>query len=95
MTKARPSSLLRALAAVLLAAFAASGGGVLAFDGAAGAGSTISNRAEATYTDPEGTGYATVSPTITLTVLTSKPSWSADKSRVDCPEHFLIHGDPL
>lgn len=70
MTKARPSSLLRALAAVLLAAFAATGRGVLAFDGPAGAGSTISNRAEATYTDPEGNGFATVSPTVTLTVLT-------------------------
>ncbi|HEV7893543.1 MAG TPA: hypothetical protein VGP08_23215 [Pyrinomonadaceae bacterium] len=71
MTKARPSSLLRALAAVLLAAlFAAAGRGALAFEGSTGAGSTISNRAEATYTDPEGNGFATVSPTVTLTVLT-------------------------
>ncbi|HKG15518.1 MAG TPA: SdrD B-like domain-containing protein, partial [Pyrinomonadaceae bacterium] len=71
MTKARPVSLRRALAAVLLAAlFAAAGRGALAFDGTTGAGSTISNRAEASYTDPEGNGFATVSTTITLTVLT-------------------------
>jgi uncharacterized repeat protein (TIGR01451 family) len=70
MTKARPNSLARLLAAVLLAALAATGRGALALDGSAGAGSTISNRAEATYTDPEGTGYATVSTTVTLTVLT-------------------------
>ena len=70
MTKARPHSLARLLAALLLAAIAATGRGALAFEGAAGAGATITNRAEATYTDDEGTGYATVSPTITLTVLT-------------------------
>ena len=70
MTKARPNSLLRVLAAVLLAAFAAAGRGALAFDGTTGAGSTISNRAEATYTDPQGNGFATVSTTVTLTVLT-------------------------
>jgi uncharacterized repeat protein (TIGR01451 family) len=70
MTKARPNSLARLLAAVLFAALAATGRGALAFDGPVGAGSTISNRAEATYTDDEGTGFATVSPTVTLTVLT-------------------------
>jgi uncharacterized repeat protein (TIGR01451 family) len=70
MTKARPHSLARLLAAVLFAAIAATGRGALAFEGSAGAGETISNRAEATYTDDEGTGFATVSPTITLTVLT-------------------------
>ncbi|HVF44079.1 MAG TPA: SdrD B-like domain-containing protein, partial [Pyrinomonadaceae bacterium] len=72
MTRARPNSLARTLAAVLFAAlFAAAGRGALAFDGpVTGAGSTISNRAEATYTDPDGNGFATVSPTVTLTVLT-------------------------
>jgi uncharacterized repeat protein (TIGR01451 family) len=70
MTKARPNSLARLLAAVLFAALAATGRGALAFDGNVGAGSTISNRAEATYTDDEGTGFATVSTTVTLTVLT-------------------------
>lgn len=33
------------------------------------AGTVISNRAEATYYDSEGTGFATVSPTISVTVL--------------------------
>src|SRR5919112_420321 len=70
MTKARPNILARLLAAVLFAALAATGRGALAFDGNVGAGSTISNRAEATYTDAEGTGFATVSTTVTLTVLT-------------------------
>jgi large repetitive protein len=70
MTRARPHSLARLLAAVLFAALAATGRGALAFDGpTAGAGDTISNRAEATYTDAEGTGFATVSTTVTLTVL--------------------------
>lgn len=70
MTKARPLSLARLLAAVLFAALAVTGRGVLAFEGTAGAGDTISNRAEATYTDTEGTAFATVSTTVTLTVLT-------------------------
>ena len=33
------------------------------------AGTIISNQAEATYTDATGVGYATVSPTVTITVL--------------------------
>ncbi|HYY98820.1 MAG TPA: hypothetical protein VE642_09535, partial [Pyrinomonadaceae bacterium] len=71
MTKARPHGLARTLAAALvLAALAATGRGARAFDGPAGAGATISNRAEATYTDAEGTGFSTVSTTVTLTVLT-------------------------
>ena len=69
MTKARPQSLARLLAVLLFVTLLATGRGALALD-AAGAGATISNRAEATYTDPEGTGYATVSTTVTLTVLT-------------------------
>jgi uncharacterized repeat protein (TIGR01451 family) len=69
MTNARPRSLACALALLLLVAFVASGRVAHARDGAE-AGVTISNRAEATYTDDEGTGFSTVSPTITLTVLT-------------------------
>lgn len=69
MTNARPLSLARALALFLLATLVVGGKGALARDGAE-AGVTISNRAEATYTDDEGTPYGTVSPTITLTVLT-------------------------
>jgi uncharacterized repeat protein (TIGR01451 family) len=69
MTNARPRSLVCALALVLLFAFTA-GGRVALADGAAEAGVTISNRAEATYTDADGTGFATVSPTVTITVLT-------------------------
>ncbi|MBC7929941.1 MAG: DUF11 domain-containing protein, partial [Rubrivivax sp.] len=70
MTNARPRSLACALALLLLAAFMAGGRVALARGGAAEAGVTISNRAEATYTDDDGTPYGTVSPTITLTVLT-------------------------
>ncbi|MFL6228206.1 MAG: hypothetical protein ACJ741_05470, partial [Pyrinomonadaceae bacterium] len=70
MTKARPNSLVRLLAAVLLAAFAATGRGALAFDGSAEAGSIISNRAEATYVDEEGNAFGTVSETVTVTVRT-------------------------
>jgi uncharacterized repeat protein (TIGR01451 family) len=69
MTNARPRILVRALALVLFAALMATGRSVLA-DTNAGSGVTISNRAEATYTDDSGTGFSTVSPTVTITVLT-------------------------
>src|SRR5919197_349762 len=69
MLNARPSGLARALALVLLATLTASGRAARA-DGAAGAGVIISNRAEAFYTGSDGQGYTTVSPTISVTVLT-------------------------
>jgi uncharacterized repeat protein (TIGR01451 family) len=69
MTNARPRTLARAFALLLLAALVAGGRVANARDGAE-AGVTISNRAEATYTDADGTAFGTVSPTITLTVLT-------------------------
>src|SRR5919197_967286 len=69
MANARPSGLARALALVLLATLTASGRAARA-DGAAGAGVIISNRAEAFYTGADGQGYTTVSPTISVTVLT-------------------------
>jgi uncharacterized repeat protein (TIGR01451 family) len=69
MTNARPRSLACALALTLLAAVAASGRASRA-DGAAEAGVVISNRAEAFYTDADGAGYTTVSPTVSITVLT-------------------------
>ncbi|HVS21832.1 MAG TPA: hypothetical protein VHD88_08295 [Pyrinomonadaceae bacterium] len=40
-----------------------------ASDGTTNAGTVISNRAEATYTDDAGENYNTVSPTVTVTVL--------------------------
>jgi uncharacterized repeat protein (TIGR01451 family) len=67
MTNARPRILVRAL--FLLVVILASGRSAFA-DGPAGSGVTISNRAEATYTDDSGTGFSTVSPTVTITVLT-------------------------
>ncbi|HEX8503346.1 MAG TPA: hypothetical protein VF659_22370 [Pyrinomonadaceae bacterium] len=72
MTNARPSRHLRRAFALLLTltALAAGAGGASARDGAVGAGVTISNRAEATYTDAEGVGFATVSPTVSVTVST-------------------------
>jgi uncharacterized repeat protein (TIGR01451 family) len=70
MTNARPRSLVCALALTLLAAMLASGRSAVARDGAAEAGVSISNRAEATYTDSDGVGFLTVSPTVTVTVLT-------------------------
>jgi uncharacterized repeat protein (TIGR01451 family) len=71
MTNARPGLLLRAFAlALALAALAAGGRGAAARDGETGAGVTISNRAEATYTDADGVGFATVSPTVSVTVST-------------------------
>ncbi|PYS84020.1 MAG: hypothetical protein DMF67_07065 [Acidobacteria bacterium] len=69
MTNARPRSLVCALALTLLAAFTASGRGAVA-DGTAEAGVTISNRAEAFYTGADGAGYTTVSPTVSVIVLT-------------------------
>ena len=69
MVNARPRSLACAFALILLAALLAGGRSALARDGA-GAGVTISNRAEATYSDDEGISYGTVSPTISVTVLT-------------------------
>ncbi|HST50568.1 MAG TPA: isopeptide-forming domain-containing fimbrial protein [Pyrinomonadaceae bacterium] len=69
MTNARPRRLARALALVLLVAFVAGGRSARA-DGTAGPGVTISNRAEATYTDADGTGFSTVSPVVTITILT-------------------------
>src|SRR5436305_2735290 len=69
MTNARPRSLVCALALTLLAAFAANGGALRA-DGTAEAGVVISTRAEAFYTGTDGEGYTSVSPTISITVLT-------------------------
>ena len=56
-------------ALALLAAMVTSGR-VSAIGDSVEAGTVISNRAEATYTDSSGTGFATVSPTVTVTVLT-------------------------
>jgi large repetitive protein len=70
MTNARPHTLLRAFALVLLAALAAGGRGAAARDGAVGAGVVISNHAEATYADETGQEFLTVSPTVTVTVST-------------------------
>nr|MDQ3745188.1 hypothetical protein [Acidobacteriota bacterium] len=69
MTNARPRSLICALALTLVAALAANGGALRA-DGTTAAGVTISNRAEATYIGTDGEGYETVSPTVSVTVLT-------------------------
>jgi len=70
MTNARLHTLFRAFALVLVAALAAAGRGATARDGAVGAGVVISNRAEATYADAAGVEFATVSPTVTVTVST-------------------------
>ncbi|HWW73796.1 MAG TPA: SdrD B-like domain-containing protein, partial [Pyrinomonadaceae bacterium] len=71
MTDARPSILVRALALLaLLAALSAGGRAAAAPDGEAGAGVVISNRAEATYADENGVEFATVSPTVSITVST-------------------------
>jgi uncharacterized repeat protein (TIGR01451 family) len=72
MSEARPQSSLRALALLLLLATLTAGGAAAGArrDGNSEAGSVISNRAEATYTDADGVGFATVSPTVTVTVRT-------------------------
>ncbi|HYY58100.1 MAG TPA: hypothetical protein VE842_12270, partial [Pyrinomonadaceae bacterium] len=60
------------IAAILVAVIPASMAGVLAVrasDDPTEAGTVISNRAEATYEDEDGASYGTVSPTITITVL--------------------------
>ncbi|MBV8855594.1 MAG: DUF11 domain-containing protein [Acidobacteria bacterium] len=70
MINARPHTLLRAFALLLLAALAAGGRAAAARDGGVGAGVVISNRAEATYADETGQEFMTVSPTVTVTVST-------------------------
>lgn len=59
------------IAAMLIAVIPAGVAGILgrAVDEPVAAGTTISNRAEATYEDETGASYGTVSPTITVTVL--------------------------
>jgi uncharacterized repeat protein (TIGR01451 family) len=70
MSEARRHSFPRALSLLLLFATLTAGGAVAGArrDGNVEAGSVISNRAEATYTDAEGVGFATVSPTVSVTV---------------------------
>ena len=72
MLDARPSRTVVALALTLLAALSAAHGRVArgARDGGVEAGTVISNRAEATYADATGAGFATVSPTVSVTVVT-------------------------
>ncbi|MDX6484382.1 MAG: trimeric autotransporter adhesin, partial [Gaiellaceae bacterium] len=71
MINARPHILLRAFALLLvLAALAAGAPGAAARDGGVGAGVVISNRAEATYADENGQEFATISPTVSVTVST-------------------------
>ncbi|MDT7806504.1 MAG: large repetitive protein [Acidobacteriota bacterium] len=70
MTNARPLSLVRVFALALVVALAATGRVAAAPDGAEGAGVSISNRAEATYMDADGTSFSTVSPVVTVIVLT-------------------------
>src|SRR5205085_818935 len=67
---ARLRSLVCALVLIALAAIVASGRAASSLDGAAEAGATIFNRAEATYTDADGEGFSVVSPTVSVTVLT-------------------------
>ncbi|MCA1594468.1 MAG: DUF11 domain-containing protein [Acidobacteria bacterium] len=70
MTSACPRKILYAVLAVLLAVNASSARARLAADGVTTeAGTVISNRAEATYIDSDGVGFATVSPTVSITVL--------------------------
>ncbi|HZB45032.1 MAG TPA: SdrD B-like domain-containing protein, partial [Pyrinomonadaceae bacterium] len=69
MLNARLRPVARALALTLLVAFTAAGRvGAVARDGGTEAGTVISNTAEATYEDASGTGFRTVSPTVTVTV---------------------------
>jgi uncharacterized repeat protein (TIGR01451 family) len=70
MINARPHTLLRAFALLLLAALAAGGRAAAAREGGVGAGVVISNHAEATYADETGQEFMTVSPTVTVTVST-------------------------
>lgn len=55
--------------AALFASMAGSWARAVAADDPTGAGTVITNRAEATYEDEAGASYGTVSPTITITVL--------------------------
>ncbi len=70
MTNARLRRILSATLVVLLATLLANGSTrlVVADGETTEAGTVISNRAEATYLDPEGMGFATVSPTVSVTV---------------------------
>ncbi|MFL6256602.1 MAG: hypothetical protein ACJ74T_16475, partial [Pyrinomonadaceae bacterium] len=71
MTNARPHILLRAFALLLaLAALTAGARVAAAREGGVGAGVVISNRAEATYADETGQEFATISPTVSVTVST-------------------------
>ena len=58
------------LIALALLVVVVTSGRVGAVDDSLGAGTIISNRAEATYRDAAGTGFSTVSKTISVTVLT-------------------------
>ncbi|HEY0080342.1 MAG TPA: SdrD B-like domain-containing protein [Pyrinomonadaceae bacterium] len=67
----RPQRVVRAFALLLLALSTAVWGrafGMVDETVATEAGTVITNRAEATYLDSEGTGFATVSPTVNVTV---------------------------
>jgi len=71
MTEAPLIKLVRAAALVLaLVLWTAAVAGAAARDGGAEAGTVISNRAEATYADADGTEYGTVSPTVSVTIRT-------------------------
>jgi uncharacterized repeat protein (TIGR01451 family) len=72
VTNARLIKAVRAFALALVVALLASvNAGASARDGETEAGTVISNRAEATYTDPStGSQFATVSPSVTVTVRT-------------------------
>jgi hypothetical protein len=69
MLHARAQRIVSLFTLVLLVAMVASGRAG-AIDDPVDAGTVISNRAEATYTDASGTGFSTVSETVTVTVLT-------------------------
>ena len=60
-----------ALAASLIAILSGTAADLWArtFDGSSGAGTVISNRAEASYQDETGESFTTASPTVTITVL--------------------------
>ncbi|HXM34941.1 MAG TPA: hypothetical protein VN920_07130, partial [Pyrinomonadaceae bacterium] len=61
------SLLARFLLAILCVSSASSS--ARAFDGSISAGTVITNRADASYRDSEGTTFSTISPTVTVTVL--------------------------